>query len=97
MSELTIFARFHAREGREQAVAEILRAQTERVRREPGCIFIYAYRSVRDPRLFHFHSQWVDEAAFDVHAEIPQTLDFLARIEPLIDHSLDVTRSRLLA
>jgi len=97
MSELTIFARFHAREGQERAVAETLRAQAERTRAERGCVFIYAYRSVRDPRLFHIHSLWEDEAAFEVHAEIPATLDFLARIEPLIDRPLEVTRSRPLA
>ncbi|HEX2569114.1 MAG TPA: hypothetical protein VH877_06090 [Polyangia bacterium] len=30
------------------------------------------FRSTRDPRLFYLHSRWVDEAAFDLHATLPQ-------------------------
>jgi quinol monooxygenase YgiN len=48
---------------------------------------------VRDPRLFYIHSRWKDEAAFDLHAELPHTVRFLARARPLIDHALDVTRT----
>jgi quinol monooxygenase YgiN len=51
------------------------------------------YRSVRDPRLFWIHSRWADEAAFDVHANLPNTHRFVERAEQLIDHSFDVTRS----
>jgi quinol monooxygenase YgiN len=63
--ELTIFARFHTREGEEEAVAAELRDAVARVRKEPGCLGIEVYRSVRDSRLFFLHSRWVNEAAFD--------------------------------
>ena len=92
--ELFIFARFHARSGCDDDVARVLREQVDGVRVEPGCKTIDTYRSTRDPRMFYIHSIWVDEAAFDVHAELPRTVAFLARIEPLIDHPLDVTRAR---
>jgi quinol monooxygenase YgiN len=36
----------------------------------------------------------VDEAAFEAHVELPNTVEFLERMQPLIDHSLDVTRAR---
>ena len=94
--ELFIFARFHAREGHEAAVAAVLREQTASVRDEPGCLAIQAYRSVRDPRLFWIHSRWTDEAAFEVHAELPRTVQFVARMEALIDHPFDATRARVL-
>jgi quinol monooxygenase YgiN len=92
--ELFIFARFHAREGEESALAAVLRKQIRFARGEPGCLTIDAYRSTRDPRLFYIHSRWADEAAFEVHAELPNTLQFLDRVQPLIDHPLDVTRAR---
>ena len=92
--ELFIFARFHAREGKEAELAAVLREQVPFVRTEPGCQMIDAYRSTRDPRLFFIHSRWTDEAAFEVHAKLRNTVEFLARVEPLIDHALDVTRSR---
>lgn len=95
--ELAIFARFHAREGQEEALAATLQEQVGPVRREPGCLAIAAHRSVRDRRLFWIHSLWIDQAAFDIHAELPRTMRFLQRVEPIIDHPLDITRAQAIA
>jgi quinol monooxygenase YgiN len=92
-TELFVFARFHAREGEEASVAAALRDVVVPTRAESGCLAIDAFRSVRDSRLFHIHSRWIDEAAFDIHAELPHTVAFLERVETLIDHPLEVTRS----
>ena len=62
-------------------------------RAEPGCLSIHAFRSTRDPRLFYIHSRWKDEGAFENHAALPHTVRFIERVEPLIDHHLDVTRA----
>jgi quinol monooxygenase YgiN len=94
--EITIFARFHALERKEEAVSSELREAVTRVRSEPGCLRIEVYRSVRDPRLFWLHSSWVDEEAFDKHAARPDTNQFVERVQHLIDHPFDVTRTRLL-
>jgi quinol monooxygenase YgiN len=91
--ELFIFARFHAREGREDDVVAALRDTVRPTRDEPGCREINAYRSVRDSRLFYIHSRWADEAAFELHATLPHTVRFVERIEKLIDHPLEVTRT----
>lgn len=93
--ELFIFARFHAREGQEKGVVEALRDMLGPVRAESACLAIDAFQSTRDPRLFFIHSRWVDEEAFDRHATLPHTVRFLGRVRPLIDHDLDVTRTRL--
>lgn len=95
--ELFIFACFHAREGREAAVAAALRDVVGPSREEPGCLAISAYRSTRDPQLFYIHSRWVDEAAFETHALLPHTVQFIERVAPLIDHKLEVTRARPIA
>jgi quinol monooxygenase YgiN len=92
--ELFIFARFHARPGSEEAVADALRYVLEPTRGEPGCLRIDAFRSIRDPQLFYIHSRWTDEAAFDRHAGLPHTVRFVERVEPLIDHPFDVTRAK---
>jgi len=91
--DLFIFARFHAREGQQDAVAAALRDVVTPTRDEPGCRAIQAYRSTRDPLLFYIHSRWTGEAAFNAHAGLPHTVRFLARVQPLIDHPLDVTRA----
>jgi len=94
--ELVIFARFHARQGREHEVAAALRDVVGPSRAEPGCLFIQAYRAVREPPLFYVHSRWKDEAAFDIHAGLPHTQRFVQQVEPLIDHPLEVVRMRAL-
>lgn len=92
--ELYIFARFHARPGLESGVAEALLDVIGPTRQEPGCLGVHAFRSLRDPRLFYIHSRWRDEAAFELHAALPHTVRFLERVEPLIDHALDIARTR---
>ena len=94
--ELYIFARFHARPGRERSVEKELHAVVPPSREEAGCLSINALRSVRDAGLFYIHSRWTDEAAFEKHAIQPHTVRFIEQMEPLIDHSLDVTRAELL-
>ncbi len=91
--DLAIFARFHARPGREGGVAEAILDNLAPTRGEEGCLSIHAFRSIRDPLLFYIHSRWTDEAAFKIHAGLPRTVRLLARVQPLIDHPLDVTRA----
>jgi quinol monooxygenase YgiN len=91
--ELFVFARFDAREGQAEAVAAAIREIVPFSAAEPGCRSIRAYRSMRDPLLFYIHSRWEDEAAFDAHAALPHTKRFLERVQPLIDHPLDVART----
>lgn len=95
--EFFIFARFHAREGQEDALAALLLEQVGPVRVEPGCLAINAYRSVRDPRLFFIHSRWTDQAAFEVHAKLARTDRFVELAEQLIDHPFDVARTLVIA
>jgi len=51
---------------------------------------------MRDPRLFYIQSRWADEAAFDLHATLPHTIEFISRAESLIGHPLDVTRAKVI-
>src|ERR1700733_907349 len=95
-AELFIFARFHARPGNEQAVAEAVASTLGPTRAEAGCLSIQAFHSIRDPRLFYIHSRWTSEEAFETHASLPHTVSFLERVEPLIDHPLDVTRAHMI-
>jgi quinol monooxygenase YgiN len=80
-------------EGKEGEATLALRGVLGPSRREPGCASIHAFRSIRDGRLFYIHSKWKDEEAFEVHAELPHTVQFLTRMEALIDHPFDATRA----
>jgi len=91
-----VFVRLHAREGEENAVEEALREVTGPSRQEAGCLSFHTFRSMRDRRLFYIHSRWVDEAAFQAHAELPHTVRFLKRLDPLLDQPRDVTRTEMI-
>ena len=95
--ELHVFARFHARPGQEPAVEAAIREVAGPSRAEPACLELNYYRSKREPHLFYIVSRWTDEAAFEVHAGLPHTVRFLQRVQPLIDHALDITRAEKLA
>ncbi len=95
--EQYVFVRLHAREGQESAVEEALGEVTGPSRDEPGCLSFHTFRSMRNPRLFYIHSRWVDEAAFQLHAELPHTVRFLQRVDALLDQPRDVTRTQMLA
>ena len=96
IAELFIFARFHARPGKEIDVESALRKVITPTREEPGCLNIHAFRSVKDARLFYIHSRWVNERAFDHHVEEPHTVQFVEEVQPLIDHELDTTRANVI-
>jgi quinol monooxygenase YgiN len=93
MTGLYIVGRFHALPGKEDAVAAAFRKVAGPTRAEAGCRGYQQLRSTQDPTLFYIYSQWEDEAAFDRHAELPHTVEFLRSVEPLIRHQLDVARA----
>ena len=92
--QLFIFVRFHACEGREDDVAAAICDVIVPSRTEPGCAAIEAFRATRDKRLFYIHSRWIDEAAFEIHAGFPHTVQFLARVQQLVDHPVEVIRTK---
>ena len=94
--ELFIFARLHARQGQEKVLEGVVRRVVAPTRAEAGCLSMQVFRSTKDPGLFYIHSRWVDEAAFDNHVGLPHTVRLIEELQPVIDHSLDVTRTALL-
>jgi quinol monooxygenase YgiN len=90
--ELGIIGEFRARPGNEAAVEAAIRKVIPQSAREATCLGIRAYRSTRDPALFFIHSRWTDEAAFEVHSGLPHTVEFLATVEPLLTHRVEVAR-----
>jgi quinol monooxygenase YgiN len=81
---LFIFARLEPKPGKELQLRDELRRVLEPTRAEPGCLRIHVYESTRDPLTFFIHSDWIDEAAFDAHVEMPHTERFVNAVEKLI-------------
>jgi quinol monooxygenase YgiN len=64
-----VSARWLAREGREERVAELIGELGPASRAEPGCLTWLPHRSMAEPRLFWLYEEYADEAAYDVHQE----------------------------
>ena len=89
--EIFLFARFHARPGCEEALRDAIRTVAGPTKQEPGCISYQAYQSVREAGEFYVHSRWRDQAAFEIHASLSHTVQFVSTVEALIDHPLSVS------
>ena len=94
---LYIVAQFHAKPGCERTLGEVLLANVEPTRAEPGCVYLHLYHAMKDTSTFFIHSAWTDEAEFDKHAALPRMTAFLSRVDELIDHELRAVRCSRLA
>jgi quinol monooxygenase YgiN len=75
------FVRFEFRSGREKEFREELLRVVPPTQAEIGCLAIHVFESLREPFTFAIPSEWVDEAAFGRHAQLPHTVRFLQAAE----------------
>jgi quinol monooxygenase YgiN len=78
-----IFVHFEAQPGREQQLRDELMLILKPTRAEAGCAGIQLYETLRQPLAFMIHSEWIDEAAFDAHAQLPHMKRFLGLVSEL--------------
>ena len=64
-----VVAKWTAKEGLQDRLAEICDEMTEPSRAEPGNRFYQAQVSVDDPRQFYLYEQYADEAAYQAHMD----------------------------
>jgi quinol monooxygenase YgiN len=68
---VVLSVRWVARDGKRDAVEEILRRLTPLSRAEPGCLQYEAHRQLDDPNTFVVFERYVDEPALEAHAASP--------------------------
>jgi quinol monooxygenase YgiN len=86
--------RFEPLPGKEEAFRDELLRVNQPSRVEPGCLRIDVFESLRAPRVFAIHSEWTDEAAFELHATLPHTKRFLEAAGKLLTHPVEGLRLR---
>ncbi len=89
--------RFQPQPGKAQAFRDELLRVVEPTRTEPGCIAINVFQSLREPFTFAIHSEWLDEAAFEHHAQLPHTVRFVEAASELLTHPIEGLRSNHIA
>ena len=72
---------------------ELLRV-VEPTRTETGCVAIHDFESLREPTVFAIHSEWVNEAALELHAQLPHTVLFLEAAKELLTHPVEGLRTK---
>jgi quinol monooxygenase YgiN len=88
------FVRLEPLPGKEAEFREELLRVIEPTRAESGCLSIRTFESLREPVVFSIHSAWVDEAAFELHVQLPHTVRFLGAAERLLTHPVQGVRTR---
>lgn len=61
-------------------------------RAEGGCVSIQAFETMREPVTFAIHSEWLNEAAFDLHSRLTHTVQFVSAAERLLGHPVEGLR-----
>ena len=89
-----VFVRLQPLAGKAMEFREHLLRVIVPTRNEVGCLGIRAFEALREPFEFAIHSEWVDEAAFELHAGLPHTVQFLAAVKELLSHPVQGMRSR---
>jgi quinol monooxygenase YgiN len=64
-----VSAKWRAKAGQEDRLAEICQEMTEPSRNEPGNLFYQAHRSPEDPQLFYLYEQYADQAGYQAHMD----------------------------
>ena len=88
------FAEFEPKPEREHAFRDELLKVVEPSRAEAGCVALHVFESLREPLRYAIHSEWVDEAAFEYHTQLPHTLRFLRAAEELLTQDVRGLRTR---
>jgi quinol monooxygenase YgiN len=91
---LHFLVRFEPLPGKEMEFREELLRVVGPSRAEAGCLAIHAFESLREPFVFAIHSEWADEAAFELHVQLPHTVRFLGAAEKLLPHPVQGLRTR---
>ena len=86
--------RFEPIAGKEAEFRRELLRVVEASRTETGCLAIHAFESLREPPVFAIHSEWADEAAFELHAQLAHTVRFVEAAKELLTHPIEGLRSR---
>jgi quinol monooxygenase YgiN len=91
------FAQFVPPPEKATAFRQELMQVVEPIRAESGCLAIRAFESLREPPVFAIHSEWIDEAAFERHAQLSHTVRFIEGAKELLTHPVEGLRSREIA
>jgi quinol monooxygenase YgiN len=90
-NQVTVLARFKAKPGMEQQVAEALMALVGPTRKEAGCINYDLHQSFDDKTLFVLYENWTRKKDLDEHLEMPYLRAFLGKADDILAQPVEIT------
>ena len=91
---LTVIASMRAKPGKEQALRDALQALVAPTTQEKGYVNYDLHQGVEDPAVFFFYENWESGEALDAHLGAPHLVDFVGRMDDLLDGPLQISRLR---
>ena len=93
--QMSLYARFTAKEGKGLALAEILSELIDLVQREEGLRIYTLNRGLDQPDVVWFYELYADEDALAAHGKFPEFRDIFGRIGDLTAGPPELIRSEL--
>ena len=94
-STVHVIARVRAKEGKEEALKNVLIALVPPSRRELACYQYDLLQSAADPREFCFVERWDGEPALDQHARSEHVAKAGTQMSDLVEAPPDIRRYRV--
>jgi quinol monooxygenase YgiN len=89
---LTVIAFMRALPGKEADLREALEALIEPTRQEAGYVNYDLHQSISDPGLFYLYENWESGEHLDAHLAAPHLVQFVGRLDELLDGGLNIQR-----
>jgi quinol monooxygenase YgiN len=66
-----VAAIWKAKEGQADTILRVIEKMIPPSRKEPGCLFYQAHRSLDNPNVFFLYEQYIDAAGYEAHMASP--------------------------
>ena len=97
MSQVSLLARFTAKEGKGDEIVAAFQPIIDQVRNEPGTLLYVMNRAKEDPDVFWFAELYADDDAFAAHGTSEAMANAMPTLGPLIAESELVVGEPVLA
>jgi quinol monooxygenase YgiN len=87
-----VIARIRAKEGKEEALKNVLSALVAPSRRELACYYYDLLQNIRDPRDFTFIERWESEKGLDEHAASAHVKKVAEQLDGLVEGPPEIHR-----
>jgi len=90
-SRIYMFAKFHAKSGKEQELKKRLLEMVTHTRKEDGCVFYNLHIDQKQSDIFYFMECWRDQPALDFHMSTPYVQAIIRDSEDLTQDGIEIS------